>query len=103
MCLTHSLFVLVYVREGKRVGNVWKRFSIDLDIGIHKVVQSFIVLSGTQFQVAANCELNPIHVVRAKEIFLLLLVLPRFRDIHREPATLVGVELRPAVISGDLA
>src|SRR5215471_12355323 len=103
VCLTPGLFILVDIREGKRVSDIRIRFSIYLDVWIHKIVQSFIVLFGAEFQVAANCELNPIHIVGAKEILLLLLVLPCFRDIHREPAALMAVELRPAVISGNLA
>src|SRR5262249_50167908 len=69
--LSPGLLVLRGIGEGKCVGDVRVRFSIDLDVRIHKVIQSFIVLFGTKFQVPSDCELNPVDVVRAKEVFLL--------------------------------
>jgi hypothetical protein len=40
--------------------------------------------------------------VRAEEVIAFLLVLPRLGDVYGDPALSAGVEVRPAVITGDL-
>src|SRR5947209_14265137 len=41
--------------------------------------------------------------MRAEEIIFLLLVLPGLGDVYRNPTALLGIELRPAVITGNFA
>src|SRR5215510_5873114 len=100
--LTSCLPAFAHVREGKAVGHVGICLSIHLHIRKNKIIQPLIVLVRTQFQVAPHRELDPVDVVRAKEVVFLLRVFPRFRNVHRDPAALTGVELRPAVISSNL-
>src|SRR5690349_13948880 len=61
------------------------------------------MLTGTQLQVASQRELHSVHVMRAEEVVFLLLVLPGFGDVHWNPAALLRIELRPAVITGNLS
>jgi hypothetical protein len=73
--------LFAYILKRKRNRNIWILFSVDLDIGIDKVIQRRTVLRRLQFQVASLRELHAIHIVRAEEIIVLLLMLPRLRNV----------------------
>src|SRR4029077_1758932 len=77
--------------------------STQFDIGKNHIIDALSVLCRAKLQVASYTELDPVHVMCAKEVLLLLLVLPRFGNIHREPAAFAGVKLRPAMVAGNLA
>ena len=55
-----------------------------------------------QAQVASYAEVNAIHIMRAVKVAPSSLVLPGLGDIYRDPALSVDVEVRPAVITGNL-
>src|SRR5437667_198332 len=46
--------------------------------------------------------LHAVHIVCAKEVVMLFLVLPCFGNIDGNPSDLVNIELRPAVVTRDL-
>src|ERR1700730_10765419 len=71
-------------------------------VGIHEIVERRAVLSRAQAQVASHAELHPVGVVRTEEIVAFFLVLPRLRDVDRDPSMLWFEEIGPAMIAGDL-
>src|SRR5271157_1066651 len=62
--------------------------AVNLDVRIDEIVQRRPILLGRKSDVTPSRELDPIGVHAAKEIAFLLLGLPCFRDVHRNPPDL---------------
>lgn len=74
-----------------------------LRIGIDEVVKRRALLIRAEAQVAARGELQAIVIVSAEEIDALFWMFPRFRSVYGDPADPFDVELRPAMIAGNLS
>src|SRR5580704_14503358 len=79
------------------------RLAINLDVWINEVIQRWTVLLGGQCDIAAGRELHPIRVNAAEEIVFFLLRFPCLRNVDRNPAGFVRIELSQAVVTGDLS
>ena len=91
-----------YVGERKRQRHIGIFLAANLHVGIDEIIQRRSILRRAEAQVASHGELHPVGVVGSEEIVPLLLVLPRLRDVYRNPTMRRLEEIGPAVIAGDL-
>ncbi len=75
----------------------------DFHIWINEVIQRLALLRWAQSQIAANCELKAIIIVRSEKVILLFRMLPTLGNINRVLSILRIEELSPAVISSDFS
>src|SRR5690242_788850 len=92
----------VQVLESEARGNVCILLAPEFHIGIDKVVERVSILPWSQTDISSDAELNAIFIPMAEKEFSLFRVLPGFRDIHGHPSAVLGVEVGPAVIAGNL-
>src|ERR1700739_2513730 len=92
-----------YFLEAELLVEIFVRLTVDLDVGIDEVVERWAILFGRQYDVATRGKLHAIGVNSAKEIVLLLLSFPRLRNVNRDPADFVRIELSPAVITANIS
>src|SRR5712691_4020045 len=69
---------------------------------IDEKVEVFSLRVGLERKIARASEEYPIPREAAEEVVLQLGMLPRLGDVDRHPAGPRGVELRPAVVPGDV-
>ena len=100
---SRDLLIAFYLGKGKCVRNIGVFLSVQLNVRINKIIQTLAVLPGLKLDVASDRELHPVYIMRAKEVVALFLMLPGFRDIDWYPSPIVGIELGPAVVTGNFA